>query len=63
MEENHSGQFGGHFAGKGLYKMLAQHYWWEGMYRDVHLHCRGCLPCPASLVLPTEDQILKPDHS
>ena len=47
MEENHSGQFGGHFAGKGLYKMLAQHYRWEGMYRDVHLHCRGCLPCPA----------------
>ena len=47
MEENHSGQFGGHFAGKGLYKMLAQHYWWEGMYRDVHLHCRGCLPCAA----------------
>ena len=27
--------------------MLAQHYWWEGMYRDVHLHCRGCLPCAA----------------
>ena len=47
MEENHSGQFGGHFTRKGLYKMLAQHHWWEGMYRDVHLHCWGCLPCAA----------------
>ena len=47
MEENHSGQFGGHFAGKSLYKTLAQHYWWEGMYRDAHLHCCGFLPCAA----------------
>ena len=47
MEENHFGQFGGHFAGKSLYKTLAQHYCWEGMFRDVHLHCRGCLPCAA----------------
>ena len=45
MEENHSGQFGGHFVGKSLYKTLAQHYWWEGMFRDAHLHCRGCHPC------------------
>ena len=37
MEENHSGQFGG----KGLHKTLEQHYWWEGMYQDAHLHCVG----------------------
>ena len=61
MEENHSGQFGGHFAGKDLYKMLAQQYWWEGMYRDVHLHCRGCLPCAAYLVSgPKARPLLKP---
>lgn len=47
MEENHSGQFGGYFAGKSLYKSLAQHYWWKGMFRDAHLHCHGCLPCAA----------------
>lgn len=25
--------------------MLAQRYWWEGMYKDVHQYCRGCLTC------------------
>ncbi len=27
MEEVHAGPFGGHFAGKGLFHTLAQHYW------------------------------------
>ena len=27
MDENHSGQFGGHFAGRSLHRTLAQHYW------------------------------------
>ena len=25
--------------------MLAQRYWWDGMYKDVHAYCRSCLTC------------------
>lgn len=42
MEELHSGPFGGHFAGRGLYRTLAQHYWWDGMFSDITHHCRSC---------------------
>ena len=45
MKEAHGGPFGGHFAAKGLYKMLSQHFWWDGMYGDVVKWCRSCLTC------------------
>ena len=47
MEENHSGPFGGHFAGKGLCGTLMQRYWWDGMVGDIHRFCRSCLTCAA----------------
>ena len=25
--------------------MLAQRYWWDGMYEDVDAYCRSCLTC------------------
>ena len=25
--------------------MLAQRYWWDGMYKDVHAYCQSCLTC------------------
>ena len=37
---------------------------WEGMYRDAHLHCHGCLPCAAYRGLgPKARTLLKPEHS
>ena len=45
LEESHGGRFAGHFLPKAVYSMLAKRYWWDGMYKDVHLHCRSCLPC------------------
>lgn len=47
MAESHSGPFGGHFAAKGLYNTLRQHYWWDRMFSDTMHHCRGCLTCAA----------------
>ena len=45
MREAHEGMFAGHFSPKSVYNKLAQYYWWDGMYRDVHTHCRSCLAC------------------
>ena len=45
MSEAHEGRFAGHFSPKSVYNKLAQYYWWDGMYRDVHAHCRSCLTC------------------
>ena len=45
MKEAHSGRFAGYFSPKGVYSMLAQRYWWDGMYKDIHVHCRSCLAC------------------
>ena len=47
MDEIHAGRFGGHFALKGLYGILCQHYYWDGMYADAQAYCRGCLTCAA----------------
>ena len=45
MEENHSGPMAGHFSGERLYKSLARHWWWQGMYTDVVCHCASCPQC------------------
>ena len=45
MKEAHSGRFAGHFSPKRVYSMLAQRYWWDGMYKDVHAHCQCCFSC------------------
>ncbi len=45
MQEAHGGKFAGHFSARGTYSMLDQRYWWDGMFRDVHAFCRGCLTC------------------
>lgn len=34
-------------AAQGLYKMLAQHYWWDGMAGDVYQWYKSCLACAA----------------
>ena len=45
MEENHRGNMGGHFSGNRLYKTLAHHWWWEGMYSDALHYVRNCPEC------------------
>ena len=35
MENNHGGPFGGHFAGNGLFKMLAWKWWWDRIYKEL----------------------------
>lgn len=45
MAEAHAGRFSGNFSLKTVYTTLAKRYWWNRMYRDVHLHCRSCLTC------------------
>ena len=45
MKEAHGERFAGHFSSKGVYSMLAQRYWWDGMYKDVHAYCQSCLTC------------------
>ena len=45
MKEAHGGRFAGHFSPKGVYSMLAQRYWWDGMYKDIHAYCQSCLTC------------------
>ena len=42
MKEAHGGKFATHFSPKGVYSMLAQRYWQEGMYKDVHAYCQSC---------------------
>ncbi len=32
MTESHSSPMAGHFSGEKLYKSLARHWWWPGMY-------------------------------
>ena len=58
MEENHLGQFGGHLTGRVITRC------WHSTIGG-----RACIEMftftvgVASLVLPTEDRVLKPDHS
>ena len=47
LTQDHACKFAGHFSPKGVYKTLAQRYWWDGMYCDVHQFCRACLTCAA----------------
>ena len=45
LQEGHSGLTGGHFSGKRNYNTLAQHWWWEHMYRDTVKFCKSCPEC------------------
>ena len=57
MKENHSGAFSGHFSARGLYEKLTRRFWWDGMYSDIHHHCRACLTCAALSTLRTPYQV------
>lgn len=45
IQEHHRGNTGGHFVGNKLYRMLASHWWWEGMYTDVYEKVKSCPEC------------------
>lgn len=42
---HHSSPMSGHFSGEKVYKALSHHWWWQGMYGDVIVHCRTCPQC------------------
>ena len=35
----------GHLSGKRTFNALAQHWWWEHMYRDTVNFCKSCPEC------------------
>ena len=45
MDEAHRGPMSGHFSGQRLYNTLSGHFWWEGMYTDVHHFVKSCPEC------------------
>ena len=45
LEESHRGLFGGHFSTKRLYNTLVRHWWWDGMFSDVHFFVKNCPEC------------------
>ena len=45
IQEHHRGNMGGHFAANKLYRMVASHWWWEGMYSDVYKKVKSCPEC------------------
>ena len=45
LEENHSSPHAGHFSGQRLYKALATHWWWKGMFSDAKKFASSCPEC------------------
>ena len=43
--EYHNGVLGGHLGRDKTYARLERDWWWPGLYRDVMLWCKHCLPC------------------
>ena len=44
MEENHSGPMAGYFSDK-LYRTMAIHRWWQGMFTDIVNYFTSCPQC------------------
>ena len=42
MEEQYSGPMAGHFSVDKLYRLMATHWWWQGMYTDIANYCTLC---------------------
>ena len=45
LKENHSSPHAGHFSGQRLYKTLATHWWWKGMFSDAKKFASSCPEC------------------
>ena len=45
FQEAHAGKFGAHLSDVKVHSELQQHYWWEGMRRDITQWTSGCLVC------------------
>ena len=41
----HGGPLAGHFSSHRIFNTLSHSWWWEGMYKDVHTHCKNCPQC------------------
>ena len=45
IEENHSGPMAGQFSADKLYRSMAIHWWWPGMYTDIVNYCTSSQQC------------------
>ena len=45
IEGVHGGPLAGHFSSHRIVNILSRSWWWEGMYKDVHTHCKNCPQC------------------
>ena len=45
LAEHHVGLMGGHFAAQKIYRALARHWWWDGMYSDTVNYTKNCPQC------------------
>ena len=45
ISRQHNSPGAGHPGRDITYELLQRDFYWEGMYNDVRLFCRGCLPC------------------
>ena len=45
IEEVHGGPLAGHFSSQRLFNTLSRTWWWEGMFKDIHSHCKNCPEC------------------
>lgn len=57
LEENHGGHMAGNFSGNRLYKTLARHRWWEGMYADSLSYSKNW---PEWTIVSREGRVPKP---
>ena len=57
LEENHGGHMAGNFSGNRLYKTLARHRWWEGMYADSLSYSKNWPECT---IVSREGRVPKP---
>ena len=45
IEGVHGGPLARHFSSQRVFNTLSRTWWWEGMYHDVHTHCKSCPQC------------------
>ena len=45
IEGVHGEPLAGHFSSHRIFNTLSRSWWWEGMYKDVHTHCKNCPQC------------------
>ena len=45
MEEEHSSTYAMHLGSTKMYRTLKEHYWWNGMKKEIASFASRCLTC------------------